>query len=193
MQSDPRVDAYIDKSADFARPMLVRLREQARAICPDAEEAMKWSVPALIWRGKNLCGFAAFKAHVAFFVHGKGAGKDTEGMGVLGKMRSMADLPSKADLAKILKVRMKAIEAGPAARPARTPKPALDVPADLVKALKASKAAARTFRDFSPSNQRDYIEWITEAKQESTRTRRLAQAIEWMEEGKVRNWKYVKK
>lgn len=194
MNTDPSVDAYIDRAAEFARPMLMRLREQAHAVCPEAEEAIKWGMPALVWRGKNLCGFAAFKAHVAFFVQGESSGEQTEGMGDFGKMRSMADLPKKTDITKILKARMKAIEAGP--KPSSTrkpPTPPPDVPDDLAKALKKSAAAAATFKAFAPSHQREYVEWITSAKQEETRARRIDQAIEMMAEGKPRNWKYMKK
>ncbi len=192
MQTDARVDAYIARSAEFARPMLQRLREQAHAICPEAEETIKWGAPSLSYRGKNLCGLAGFKSHVAFFVQGERKEEGAEGMGEFGKMRSVADLPTKAALAKLLKARMKVIEAGPAA-PRKAPKPPPDVPADLAKALKTSKPAAATFKALSPTNQRDYVTWITEAKQEATRTRRIAQAIEWMAEGKPRNWKYMAK
>lgn len=192
MPTDSRVDAYIAKSADFARPMLARLREQAHAICPEAEEAIKWGMPALVWRGKNLCGFAAFKAHVAFFVQGERKEDGAEGMGEFGKMKSMADLPTKSALTKLLKARMKVIEAGPAAA-RKAPKPPPEVPPDFATALKASKAAAATFKALSPTNQRDYVSWITDAKQEATRARRIAQAIEWLAEGKARNWKYMGK
>lgn len=192
MSKDPRVDAYVAKAREFAQPMLERLREQAHGVCPEADEAIKWGMPALVWKGKNLCGFAAFKAHVAFFVQGESSDVEKDGMGEFGKMRSMADLPSKAALTKILKARMKAIEPGPSAKPKLAPKPVLDVPPDLAAALKKSRPAAKTFETFSASNRRDYIEWITQAKQEATRARRLAQAIAWMAEGKARNWKYVK-
>lgn len=192
MKTDPRVDAYIDKAGEFARPMLRTLREQAHAACPEAEEAIKWGMPALVWQGKLLCGFAAFKSHVAFYVQGERTGETAEGMGEFGKMRTAADLPRKSDVTRLLKARMKAIEAGPSPKPRKPPKPALDVPPDLAAALKKSRAASKTFEGFSPSNRREYIEWITEAKQEATRARRLAQAIEWMAEGKPRNWKYMK-
>jgi len=192
MKTDPRVDAYIAGKAEFARPMLARLREMAHAICPDAEEAIKWGMPALVWRGKLLCGIAGFKEHVAFFVQGESTGESAAGMGEFGKMRAMADLPTKAALTKILKARMNAIESGPRAR-TRTPKPPPDVPDDLARALKASKPAAVVFKAFSASNQRDYVEWITGAKQDATRARRLEQAISWIAEGKPRNWKYMKK
>ncbi len=192
MKTDPRVDAYIGRAQEFARPMLQRLREQAHAICPEAEETIKWGAPSLSWRAKNLCGLASFKSHVAFFVQGERKDEGAEGMGEFGKMRSMADLPTKAALAKLLKARMKVIEAGPAA-PRKAPKPPPEVPPDLAEALKAAKPAADTFKALSPTNQRDYVTWITGAKQDATRARRLEQAIEWLGEGKARNWKYMKK
>jgi uncharacterized protein YdeI (YjbR/CyaY-like superfamily) len=192
MQTDARVDAYIAKSAVFARPMLQRLREQAHAICPEAEETIKWGAPSLSYRGKNLCGLAGFKSHVAFFVQGERKEEGAEGMGEFGKMRSPADLPTKAALAKLLKARMQIIEAG-SATPRKAPKPPPEVPADLAKALKASKPAAATFKALSPTNQRDYVTWITGAKQDATRTRRIEQAVEWLADGKARNWKYMGK
>lgn len=190
MQTDARVDAYIAKSAEFARPMLTRLRERAHAICPEAVEAIKWGMPALVYRGKNLCGLAAFKNHVGLFVEGERKEQGAEGMGEFGKMRSMADLPTKAAFTKVLKARMKAIEAGPTRRVA---KPLPEVPPDLAKALKASMPAAATFTSLSPTNQRDYVTWITHAKQDATRIRRIEQAVSWLAEGKPRNWKYMAK
>ncbi|MDP1556193.1 MAG: YdeI/OmpD-associated family protein [Hyphomonas sp.] len=192
MQTDARVDTYIGRAQEFARPMLQRLREQAHAICPEAEETIKWGAPSLSYRGKNLCGLAGFKGHVAFFVQGERKEDGAEGMGEFGKMRSLADLPTKAALAKLLKARMKVIEGCPAA-PRKAPKPPPEVPADLAKALKASKPAVKTFQKLSSSNQRDYVTWIIEAKQDATRTRRVKQAVEWLAVGKPRNWKYITK
>lgn len=191
MTTDPRVDAYIEKAAAFAQPMLQKLRADIHAICPGAEETIKWGAPSFSHQGKNLCGIAAFKAHVACFVHGEAKPEGGAGMGEFGKMQSMADLPSKAALAKPIKARMAVIEAG-AAMP-KTAKPPPEVPPDLAKALKASKPAAATFKALSPFNQRDYVTWITEAKREETRASRIAQAVEWLAEGKPRNWKYMQK
>ncbi len=190
MQTDPRVDAYIAKSAEFARPMLARLREMAHGICPEAEESIKWGAPALVWKGKNLCGFAAFKAHAVCFVQGEGKSDDTAGMGSFGKMRSMGDLPTRAALAKALKARMNVISDGAPKKPAKPPP---EVPPDLAETLKASKPAAATFAALSPFNQRDYVTWITGAKQDATRALRIQQAVALLAEGKARNWKYVKK
>lgn len=191
MRTDPRVDAYIERSAEFARPMLLKLRVDIHTICPQAEETIKWGAPSFSYKGKNLCGIAAFKSHAACFVQGERKEDGTEGMGEFGKMRSMSDLPSKAALSKLLKARMSAIETGTSAR--RKPvRPAPEIPADFARALKTAKGAAKIFDAFSPSAQRDYIEWITEAKTEATRARRLAQSVEWIAEGKQRNWKYMK-
>lgn len=192
MSTDPRVDAYIAKAADFARPMLQKLRADIHSICPGAEETIKWGAPSFSHQGRNLCGIAAFKAHVACFVHGGAKPEGGAGMGEFGKMQSMTDLPSKAALAKPLKARMKIIEAGPAGKPTAV-KPPPEVPPDLAKALKASKPAAATFKALPPSGQRDYVTWITEAKRAETRAQRVAQAAEWLAEGKPRNWKYMAK
>ncbi|MEZ5945689.1 MAG: YdeI/OmpD-associated family protein [Hyphomonas sp.] len=194
MTTDARVDVYIEKAAGFAQPLLRALRAQAREICPQAEEAIKWGMPALTYRGKLLCGFGAFKAHVAFYVHGPSGQGDAEGMGNFGRMTSPADLPSKQDMATLLAARMQDVDAGPKAVSPRKPaRPVPDIPADFARALKASGAAADTFHGFAPSHRREYIAWILEAKRDETRAKRIAQAVEWLAEGKPRNWKYTNK
>lgn len=200
MKKDPRIDAYIASAQPFARPMLKKLRAGAHAACPDAEETLKWGIPALIYRGKILCGLGAFKAHCAFFVFGKKKDDGAEGMGEFGKMTSLKDLPSDAEIRRALNARMAEIDAGPAKRSepnsssaTKPVRPAPAVPPDLSKALKTSRPAATTFEKLAPSHRRDYIGWITSAKQEATRSRRLAQAIEWLAEGKTRNWKYERR
>lgn len=193
---DPRVDAYIAKSADFARPVLAYLRDTVHAECPDVEEAIKWGMPHFMWHG-NLCGFAAFKAHCAFGfwrskeIPGLKNDHSDEAMGSLGRIASLTDLPAKRELTGYIKAAMKLNEAGPApARANVSPKPALAMPDDLSLASKGNKKAKATFDAFSPSARREYIEWIVEAKRDETRAKRLATAIEWMAEGKARHWKY---
>lgn len=195
---DPRIDAYIARSADFARPLLAHVREAVRAACPEAEETLKWGMPSFTWRGKILCGMAAFKAHMTlWFWRGESivrdAGKGGEAMGQFGRITRKADLPGKRELTGYVKQAMGLIESG-AKRPAvkkAAPKPELAVPDDLTKALRRNAKARATFEGFAPSYRRDYIEWIVEAKREETRQRRLEQALEWMAEGKSRNWKYM--
>jgi uncharacterized protein YdeI (YjbR/CyaY-like superfamily) len=200
---DPRIDAYIAKSKDFARPILVHLREVVHAACPDVEETLKWSMPHFMYHGM-LCGMAAFKEHCTFgFWKGalvvgdaqrnsKREGTKESGMGQFGRITSIKDLPNKKVLAAYIKKAMKLNEEGTKVpkQPAKKKAP-LPVPEDLAAALKKNKAAAKAFADFSPSHQREYIEWITEAKRAETRAKRLATALEWLAEGKPRNWKYM--
>jgi uncharacterized protein YdeI (YjbR/CyaY-like superfamily) len=196
---DDRIDAYIAKVSPFARPILEHLRAVVHQACPTADETMKWSMPHFTHAGKILAGMSAFKQHAAFAVpmldSSKGqADKRDEAMGHYGRITALSDLPAKRVLVAQLKQAVKAIDAGgKLPGPKRdTPKPALPIPDDFGKAL-AKTAAARThFAKFAPSKQREYVEWIVEAKQEATRARRVAQAVEWIAEGKARYWKYEK-
>ncbi|MEO8460483.1 MAG: YdeI/OmpD-associated family protein [Dokdonella sp.] len=192
---DPRVDQYIAKSAEFARPILAHVRECVHAACPKVEETIKWGMPYFVYQG-NLCGMAAFKQHCAFGFWKrqliKPAGKgDGDAMGQFGRITALSDLPSAKVLAGYIKQAMALNEAG--IQPPKTPskKPTLAIPDDLVAALKRNRKAAAVFEKFAPSHRREYIEWLTEAKRAETRERRLATAIEWISEGKQRNWKYM--
>jgi uncharacterized protein YdeI (YjbR/CyaY-like superfamily) len=198
-KKDPRIDAYIEKSADFAKPVLNRIRKLVHAACPEVEEAMKWSRPHFIYRGM-FCSMSAFKQHCAFgfwhplmreSIEGRGS---HDASGQFGRITSLADLPKDAEIKRLVKVAMQLNENG-AKRPAK-PKPStpkvVAVPQDLAAALKKNAAARSTFEDFSPSCKNEYVEWITEAKREETRAKRLATTIEWLAEGKRRNWKYEK-
>lgn len=194
---DPRVDAYIDRAAPFAQKLLRQWRATVHMHCPDVVETIKWGFPNFTYRDKILTGMAAFKAHCSIgFWHGEAAvGADHAkggAMGDFGKLTSLKDLPPKAEQKAILKRAMQLIEDGVKARPARAtaPKPPPDIPDDLAAALRANPAAHKTFESFPPGQKRDYVDWIVEAKKPETRERRLVQAVEWMAEGKRRNWKY---
>jgi uncharacterized protein YdeI (YjbR/CyaY-like superfamily) len=196
---DPRVDAYIAKAAPFARPILEKIRAAVHEACPEAEETMKWSSPSWMSSGRILCGMSAFKEHAVFgFWHkgmtsvvGEWGARAGEAMGTFGRLTSSDDLPP----AKALKTWLrKAVALNASDAPARAParkKPPFKVPADLALALKKNKKAAAAFDAFPPSHRREYVEWITEAKREETRAKRLATAIAWIAEGKSRNWKYA--
>ncbi|MES2125785.1 MAG: YdeI/OmpD-associated family protein [Pseudomonadota bacterium] len=196
---DPRVDAYIAKSAEFAQPVLTHLREVIHATCPEVEETMKWSFPHFQYKGM-MCSMASFKAHCAFgFWKGEllMAAEDDKGqeaMGQFGRITSVKDLPSKKALAGYIKKAMALNDDGikaPAREKPATPRP-LTVP-DYFRSALGEHAAARThFEAFSTSKQREYVEWLEEAKTEATRQRRMEQALEWIGEGKARNWKYEK-
>lgn len=197
--TDPRIDAYIAKSAEFARPLLVELRARVHAACPQVEETLKWSAPGFTYQGKILAMMAAFKQHAAFNLwHGKlvvgEGGKADEGMGQFGRLARMSDLPGKREMAGYIAQAMALIEAGATAAPARPRKPAPDAapPDDLLAALAGNPQAKATFDAFTPGKRREYLDWLAEAKREDTRQRRLEQAVAWMAEGKARNWKYEK-
>lgn len=196
MARDPRIDAYIERAAPFAQPILTQVRELVHEACPQVEETIKWGMPTFVHAGGILCGMAAFKQHASFgfWKHALvvGEGEPRDGMGSYGKMTSLQDLPPKKTLLAHVRKAMKLNEDGvksPAARKA-APKPPPEAPDDLLSALKKNKAAKATFDAFPPSCKREYIEWIVEAKREETRAKRLTQAVEWMAEGKRRNWKY---
>ena len=195
-QKDPRVDAYIGKAADFAKPILEEIRTRVHAACPDVEETIKWSMPAFDYKGP-LCGMAAFKQHCVFgfwkspLVVGE-TGPDDNPMGYREKLTSIKDLPSRTEFRATIKKAMDLNDRGvKVPRPARAPKAEIPVPGYFAAAIKTNKKAQAAFDGFSPSHRREYLEWITEAKTEATRSRRIAQAIEWMAEGKPRNWKYM--
>lgn len=194
---DPRVDAYIAKAAPFAQPILVHLRALVHATCPEVEETIKWGMPFFAYRG-TLCHMAAFQRHCAFgFWKWKqivGADAPESAMGQFGRIEKAADLPPKKTVVACLKKAMALNEAGvPAAKRTRkAPKPEAEVPAELAAALASKKhaKARKTFDAFSPSHRREYIEWIAEAKRDETRAKRVATTLEWLAEGKPRNWKY---
>jgi len=190
-RTDPRIDAIIAKAQPFARPILEHVRKLVHGAVPEAEETLKWSMPHFTVNGKILAGMASFKAHAAFFVHGAGRMGEGAGMGSFGKLTSVADLPSDAELTALLRKARDAIVAGvKPPRAAKAPKPDIPMPDDLAAALSANSAAKAAFDTFAPSHRREYLEWITEAKRDETRAKRLAQAVEWLAEGKKRNWKY---
>lgn len=192
---EPRIDAYIAKAAPFAQPILRELRERVHAACPSVQEAIKWGMPAFVYRGKILCGMAAFKQHASFnlwhgaHIAGVPASKDSDAMGQFGALTAVSDLPGRRELAAMLKQAM-ALTATGVKRPASA-KPPPRAPADLAAALAAEPAARATFDAFPPSQQREYVEWVETAKREETRRARVAQAVEWMAQGKTRNWKYM--
>ena len=196
---DPRVDAYTAKSADFARPILRHLRAVVHAGCPDVTETIKWGHPHFE-HGGMLCGMAAFKAHCAFgfwkhtLVVGGDGEKSREAMGSFGCLRRVADLPSRSTLIRYVKKAAKLNEAGvKVVRQKTGPKKPVRTPKELLAALSKNAAARAGFEAMSPSHKKEYAEWIAEAKGDDTRARRLATTLDWLAEGKSRNWKYVKK
>ena len=199
---DTRVDEYIKRAAPFAQPILSHLRDLVHEACPDATETIKWNFPHFEYGGAILCSMAAFKKHCTFGFWKAALMSDPKGileaigktaMGQLGQITDMSDLPPDKIIKGFILQAVKLTDEG-----ARLPGKTQSSPKDLVvpdyflKAVRKNKAALKTFDSFSLSNKKDYITWVTEAKTEFTREKRLTQAIEWMAEGKIRNWKYVR-
>lgn len=194
MKTDPRIDAYIDRQAAFAQPIMRHLRDVVHAACPDCQETLKWSMPTFMYKGKILAGFAAFKAHATFgYWNDSMLGEDAKNrsaMGQFGRLTSLGDLPDRATLIDLTRQSMALVDSGAKPPRATAKKAPFTVPQDLRAAIDAAPAAAATWEGFPPSCQREYVEWVTEAKRDETRAKRLAQTIEWLAEGKRRNWKY---
>lgn len=191
--TDPRIDAYIDEAAPFAQPILTHVRALVHRVLPEVEEGIKWSMPAFMLGGKNVAGMAAFKVHCAVMIHGEGRLGDGEGMGGYGKVTQLSDLPPDDVLGAALEEAAQRIITGGTALKSKVRKPAkpdIPMPDDFAAALASAPKAKATLDGFAPGQRREYLEWVTGAKQEATRQRRIAQAIEWLAEGKKRNWKY---
>lgn len=191
---DPRVDAYIEKSAAFAQPILKHFRKLVHTACPKVVETIKWKMPFFMHHG-ILCTMAAFKEHCGV-VFWKGAllfpDRKKTGMGHFGQIKTVSDLPGDKKLLGYLKEAARLNEAGiKSARAPAAPKHKVVVPAYFKAELKQNAKARAAFEKFSPSHQREYVEWIVEAKREETREKRIKTALEWMAEGKPRNWKYM--
>lgn len=195
-KKDLRIDDYIAQAAPFARPILRHLRKAVHAGCPEARETIKWGSPHFEYKGP-LCGMAAFKAHCAFgfwkasLVLGDGTKGGRDGMGHFGRIASLADVPAEKVLVAYVRTAAKLNETG-VKDPAMVRKQRADLPTPdyLTTALRANTKARAHFGKLSASCRREYIEWLKEAKRDETRKKRLATALEWLAEGKSRNWKY---
>lgn len=200
---DPRVDLYISKSADFAKPILIHIRKLVHQACPDVQETIKWSFASFDYKGP-MCSMASFKKHCAFGFWKASLMKDKtlsknaaseSAMGHYGKITSLKDLPSDKKIIAHIKDAMRLNDLGvklPSKKLSAVKKEVI-VPDYFLIQLKKNKRAFSTFEAFSPSHKREYIDWITEAKTDETKNRRMKTAIEWMAEGKSRNWKYANK
>jgi uncharacterized protein YdeI (YjbR/CyaY-like superfamily) len=195
LSRDPRIDAYIAKAAPFAQPILEYVRARVHAAAPEAEETMKWSAPGFTVDGKILLMMAAFKQHAALnFWRGqelRGNEASRDAMGQFGKLTSVADLPGDREFEALIRHAVDLAATAPAPRKVKhEPPPAAEIHPDFAKALEANAAAKATLDGFPPSARRDYLDWIAEAKQDKTREKRIADAVQWLSEGKRRHWKY---
>jgi uncharacterized protein YdeI (YjbR/CyaY-like superfamily) len=202
---NPKVNVYIGRAQPFAQPIMEHLRQLVHKACPEVEETIKWSRPFFLYRGAILCNMSAFKEHCSFRFWGeemsgvlRGAKVlREEGMGSLGRITSISELPTDNLLLGWLREAAAFVDSGEYTSPiaarrkvVKAPKPVMETPPELSAALKRNKKAAAAFAAFSPSCKREYIEWIAEAKRAETREKRIATAVEWIADGKQRNWKY---
>ena len=192
MSNDPRIDSYIAKAAPFARPILEHVRERVHAAAPEAEETMKWSSPAFTVDGKILLGMSAFKAHAAvgfWRAMEMGVEVSKEAMGQFGKLTSVSDLPSDAEFDSMIRQGVELAKKAPAPRKVKhEPKPPAALHPEFASALKANPKAKEVLDAFPPSAQREYLDWISEAKQDPTRSKRIADAVEGLSGGRRRHW-----
>lgn len=197
----PPLDKYIEKSESFAQPILIHLSKLVLENCPQVEVKLKWSFPCFIYKGNILCSVAAFKHHCSFgfwlgSVMDDPAGilhrEEKNGMGNLGKLKRIEDLPPSEILVSYIYQAMQLIDDGVKLKKAKSPaeKTVSEIPEDLLEALKAAPKAMATFERFSASNKKEYIEWVVSAKTEKTRQSRINTTLEWLSEGKIRYWKY---
>ena len=203
---DARIDLYISRARPFAQPILVHLRELVHKACPNVEETIKWSRPFFEYKGVILANMSAFNEHCSFGFWGEEIGAvlreakviQEGGMGSLGRITTIKDLPANKQMLDLLHQATAFVDNGQYTSPitarnkvVKAPKPSVDeLPPEFAVALKANKKASTVFAAFSPSCKREYIEWIADAKRAETRDKRITQAIEWIAEGKQRNWKY---
>lgn len=197
-----KVDEYIEKSPDFAKPILDYLREIIHEACPDAEEAIKWKFPTFMYKGKILCSITAFKQYcsLGFWLHQEmktlqeiEINTEKSSMFSLGKITCLEDLPSQSQLKRAIKEAMELTDMGVKMKKAPPSRIEMEIPDYFQSALDAQPKTKEIFEKASPSFRKEYIAWLTEAKTEATRNKRLEQSLEWIAEGKGRNWKYQKK
>lgn len=193
---DPRIDAYISNAARFAQPILKHMRAAVHAGCPDVVETIKWGVPAFEYKGP-FCGMAAFKKHVmfGFWKHKLMADRLPKGehaaFGRFGRITSIDEVPSRTAIVKLVRFARKLNDDGvKVPRIAQRRKPPVRMPPFFMAELRKNPKALAAYEAFSPSHKREYIEYVTEAKKEETRQRRMQKTIEWLTQGKSRNWKY---
>lgn len=199
---DARVDAYIEKAARFAQPVLTHLRKLMHQACPRATESVKWGMPFFVQQGVILCHMAALKQHCAFGFWGPEMKKvlkrdglhSSDAMGVLGRIAKLKDLPPDKELLAYMRHAADLVESGDRTKSIERPKKKvqrpLRMPSELAAALKKNKLATKAFAEFSPSCRREYADWVAEATRPETKAKRVEQAVDWIAKGKTRNWKY---
>ncbi|MDN5287269.1 MAG: hypothetical protein JWR38_3543 [Mucilaginibacter sp.] len=201
-QFNPQFDDYIAKSADFAKPIMEYIRQIIHETCPEVEEVMKWAIPHFDYKDDMMCILAAYKNHCSFSLYKAELMNDAkiiesvkagQKMGYMDKIKSLSDLPAKETLVAYIKEAMVLNETGiKKVKPVSEKPKVIEVPDYFSEKLAASPLAKEIFDSKSPSFRKDYLVWITDAKTEATRQKRMEQSLEWIAAGKGRFWQYEK-
>jgi len=201
---DPAIDTYIAKAEEFARPILEHWRTLVHQNCPDVEEAIKWGIPHFDYKGDHMCVMAAHKAHCSFtFLKGQlmtdprlKAAKDLKPVKrLLGKITQFSELLPDQEFIAMIKEAVQLNEKGVKVQREKSteekPK-VLETPDYFQDELEGNPKAKEVFESKSNSFRKEYIIWISDAKTDATRQKRIAEALEWISEGKGRFWKHQK-
>ncbi len=195
------IDTYIDKSAAFAKPILNHIRQLVHKACPNVEEKIKWSFPHFDYKNEMMCSMASFKEHCALNFWKAALMKDPillenarseVSMGHFGRITSLKDLPADIKIIAFIEEAMELNDKGIKlpTRPKTIERKELVVPDYFDLAINKNKKAKATWDNYAYSHKKEYVDWITDAKSEAIRNKRMETAIEWIAEGKTRNWKY---
>jgi uncharacterized protein YdeI (YjbR/CyaY-like superfamily) len=201
-QFNPKFDDYLAASEAFARPIMIHLRTLLHSTCPDIVEEMKWGIPHFDYKGEMMCIFAASKKHCAFTFWKDSLMADprfkaNSGLPAIkrfmGRLTALADMPPDGELIGYIREAMALNEKG-VKPPPRTAKPAkvLSMPEEFAQRLATNGVAGQVFEAKSESFRKDYLIWITDAKTDATRQKRIEESVAWIAEGKGRFWKYEK-
>jgi hypothetical protein len=201
-----QVTAYAAAMPAYAQPIFAHLRALIHTTCPDTDEAIKWSIPHFERDGDYLCIFAASPGHASFTFYKQQLMSDPrlrDNLNLpaikrfMGRLTSLSDLPDDATLAAMLQEAAD-LNARGVRLPDRAPKtpPVIDMPSAVATAvataLAANPAAQAVWDAKSAAWRKDYLVWITAAKTDPTRDARIAEALDWIADGKARFWKYQK-
>lgn len=196
-----KVDEYIFKMADFAKPILTHLRQIIFETCPDVEEDIKWGIPHYGYKGDHLVMMAGFKQHCSFSLYKAELMKDKmiqesvkagKKFGYMDKVKDLSELPNKKVLTAYIKEAMELNSSGISKPKVVKEKVEVVAPKEFIEALEQDKIAFSVYESKSPSFRKNYIIWIADVKTDETRQKRITQSLEWIREGKDRFWQSKK-
>jgi hypothetical protein len=196
MQPQERINLYIAELPDWQRKHLVRVRQLIHSTEERIEEAWRGNAPHFDHQG-SLIGMHAFKSCVSIWFHKGASLKDGHGLFKLTekdaerevrkyKIHEGESINEKAFL-DLLKQALKVNAAQAGGAETKPTSRALVVPSDMEQVLRKDEQAWAQWEGLAASHKREYVEWITDAKQDETRKRRLAKALEMIRDGQAKN------